>query len=561
MQADNLVFQLILNIGLLALVANLLSKLRIIQNIILQERRSVKSQALLSLVFAGIIILSTYTSIDIGGYSLNTRVIGAMAAGVLGGPIIGLYASFLSAIYVYFFSQPQMFAMASAFSTVLFGLLGGGFYPYFQRGKWKYRDLFLLTCFAEICDMIALLRLSSPFETALNTVLEIAAPMILLNSIGILIFISSFNNVFILQDIESSRQLQQASELSRKCLPLLSHGFHEGEDMHELASVILRETDWMGVMLTDRTKILEWQQKGIEYQPEDLTRIPRVGKDAMRAGELMTMYHVPKSSSWYEWMKEYSMVAAPFMLKEQAVGCLIVWMKKTWVFRTSELELLQHVVTLGSYQIAMAELEHQKAMWQQAELKALQFQINPHFLFNALNTISSVCREDSERARELLVILANYFRYNLDGTTGMVPMEEEIRHVRDYLALEKGRFEEKLEVTYELPPQMDILIPTLILQPVVENAVKYGINHEGRRIVKIKVEENKEKFVVSISDKGKGFPPNVIQALESGESMGKSVGLNNVYKRMKSIYGDDCRPRIISSDKGSCVQLTFKKGC
>lgn len=561
MQADNLVFQLILNIGLLALVANLLSKLRIIQNIILQERRSVKSQALLSLVFAGIIILSTYTSIDIGGYSLNTRVIGAMAAGVLGGPIIGLYASFLSAIYVYFFSQPQMFAMASAFSTVLFGLLGGGFYPYFQRGKWKYRDLFLLTCFAEICDMIALLRLSSPFEIALNTVLEIAAPMILLNSIGILIFISSFNNVFILQDIESSRQLQQASELSRKCLPLLSHGFHEGEDMHELASVILRETDWMGVMLTDRTKILEWQQKGIEYQPEDLTRIPRVGKDAMRAGELMTMYHVPKSSSWYEWMKEYSMVAAPFMLKEQAVGCLIVWMKKTWVFRTSELELLQHVVTLGSYQIAMAELEHQKAMWQQAELKALQFQINPHFLFNALNTISSVCREDSERARELLVILANYFRYNLDGTTGMVPMEEEIRHVRDYLALEKGRFEEKLEVTYELPPQMDILIPTLILQPVVENAVKYGINHEGRRIVKIKVEENKEKFVVSISDKGKGFPPNVIQALESGESMGKSVGLNNVYKRMKSIYGDDCRPRIISSDKGSCVQLTFKKGC
>ena len=281
----------------------------------------------------------------------------------------------------------------------------------------------------------------------------------------------------------------------------------------------------------------------------------------MRAGELMTMYHVPKSSSWYEWMKEYSMVAAPFMLKEQAVGCLIVWMKKTWVFRTSELELLQHVVTLGSYQIAMAELEHQKAMWQQAELKALQFQINPHFLFNALNTISSVCREDSERARELLVILANYFRYNLDGTTGMVPMEEEIRHVRDYLALEKGRFEEKLEVTYELPPQMDILIPTLILQPVVENAVKYGINHEGRRIVKIKVEENKEKFVVSISDKGKGFPPNVIQALESGESMGKSVGLNNVYKRMESIYGDDCRPRIISSDKGSCVQLTFKKGC
>lgn len=560
MQTDNLIFQLILNIGLLALVANLLSKIRIIQNIISQERRSFKSQALLSLVFAGIIVLSTYTSIDIGSYQLNTRVIGAMAAGILGGPIVGLYASFLSAIYVYFFSQPQTFAMASAFSTVLFGLLGGGFYPYFQRGKWKYLDLFLLTCFAELCDMIVLLRLASPFDVVLSTVLEIAAPMILLNSIGILIFISSFNNVFILQDIESSRQLQQASELSTKCLPLLSQGFHEGEDMHELASVILRETDWMGVMLTDRTKILEWQQKGIEYQPEDLERIPRIGKEAMRTGELSTMYHVPRSSSWYEWMKEYSMIAAPFMLKEQAIGCLIVWMKKTWVFRKSELELLQHLVTLGSFQIAMAELEHQKAMWQQAELKALQFQVNPHFLFNALNTIACVCREDAGRARELLVILADYFRYNLDGTAGMVSIEEEIQHVKDYLALEKGRFEEKLEVTYELPENMDILIPTLILQPVVENAVKYGINQQGRRIVNIKVEEEPDTFVVSVSDKGRGFPPEVIQKLEQGESVGKSIGLNNVYKRMKSIYGEDCKPKITSSGKGSCVQLTFKKG-
>lgn len=142
MQSDNLIFQLILNIGLLVLVANLLSKLKIIQNIIQQERRSFKSQVLLALVFGGIIILSTYTSIDIGSYNLNTRVIGAMTSGILGGPIVGLYASFIGAVYVYFFSEPQMFAMASAFSTVLFGLLGGGFYPYFQRGKWKYRDLF-----------------------------------------------------------------------------------------------------------------------------------------------------------------------------------------------------------------------------------------------------------------------------------------------------------------------------------------------------------------------------------------------------------------------------------
>lgn len=107
MQSDNLIFQLILNIGLLVLVANLLSKLKIIQNIIQQEHRSFKSQALLALMFGGIIILSTYTSIDIGTYNLNTRVIGAMTSGILGGPIVGLYASLIGAVYVYFFPSPR----------------------------------------------------------------------------------------------------------------------------------------------------------------------------------------------------------------------------------------------------------------------------------------------------------------------------------------------------------------------------------------------------------------------------------------------------------------------
>ena len=183
MKANQLIFQLILNISLQVMVASLLSKLKIVQDVILQERRSWKSQAFLAVIFGGMIILSTYTGIDIGSYSLNTRLIGAMAAGLLGGPIVGLYASLIGAIYVYFFSTPQAFAMASAFSTMIFGLLGGGFYPYFQRGKWKYKDLFLLACFAEVCEMVALLRLTVTVHVKLETILPKSLPMILLNAI------------------------------------------------------------------------------------------------------------------------------------------------------------------------------------------------------------------------------------------------------------------------------------------------------------------------------------------------------------------------------------------
>lgn len=142
MRDNTLVFELILNISLLVLVANLLTKFRLIQDLIAQEHRNLKSQVFLSGIFGGVVILSTYTGIDIGSYSLNTRVIGAMAAGLLGGPIVGLYASLIGAVYVYFFSFPQAFAMASAFSTMLFGLLGGDFIRISRGGNGSIKICF-----------------------------------------------------------------------------------------------------------------------------------------------------------------------------------------------------------------------------------------------------------------------------------------------------------------------------------------------------------------------------------------------------------------------------------
>lgn len=552
-------YEAILNIALLVLMANLMLKSKMIRDIILQEKRSFKSQALLSALFGGLVIVSTCTAIDTGFYQLNTRAIGAMAAGLLGGPVVGLYASLTGAVYAYVFSSPQVFAMAAAFSTMMFGLLGGGFYPYFQRGKWKYKDLFLLTCFAEICDMVCLLRFAVPVQMALETVLKISVPMILINAGGILIFISSFDTIFEFQDFESSRQLQRASELAQKCLPFFQQGISHKENMRKLTETMLEEIDWAGVMIIDKSEIIASSQKEEAEAIEFGTDLPEVGRKAMESGHVEVMYKVPIASPWYELMKDYSLVAAPFVIRNQAIGCLIVWVKKKWVLRQSELQILRHLTTLSSYQIALAELEQQSAMRQKAEFKALQFQVNPHFLFNALNTISYVCREDSERARELLLTLANYFRYNLNYDAYFVPLEEELEHVRDYLEIEKARFEEKLLVTFEIPEHMDVNIPTLILQPIVENAVRYGMNKDGKRIVKIRVEEEAKGYMVCVSDEGKGIAQEILQKLKSDEPIGNSIGLSNVHRRMKSLYGEENGLRIKSSLQGTYVEMHFIK--
>lgn len=567
MELKELIWNIGMNICLLSVIASGLSKVKLVQKLILEEKRNWKGDLLLSLIFGGIITVATAFGSMIGDYNMNTKVIAALAAGLLGGPLVGIYSSLLGCIYVYFGSPDPAFALPSVYSLLLIGMLGGGFYPYFQRGKWKYKDLFVLTCFAEIVELICLLRSTVPVLEILDMLLTVSIPMILLNSIGMLMFISSFNTVFVCQELESTRQLQRASVIAKISLPLLREGLHNKENIARMASVILEETDWMGVMITDEKKVLEWKQKDMKFQPTDMKQkkeellLPEIARRAMEGGSMSTLESVPKEDSWYDWIGEYSVLAEPFMIQNRAVGCLLVWVKKQFVFHQSDVELLHNFGMLASSQLAMEKLEKQEQMRQKAEFKALQFQVNPHFLFNALNTISSVCRENSDRARELLLTLADYFRYNLGNGAYLVPMQEEIEHVQDYLEIEKARFEENLIVTYDLDEELHVLIPTLILQPIVENAVRHGRGKDGKRVVHISAREETDGYVVQVQDKGSGFDPEVLKKLSNGEEIGKSIGLSNVHRRMKNMYGEENGLQIENLEEGgSRVTMHFKKG-
>lgn len=560
-----LIESMIVNIALLVLIANFLSKIQPVQRMILMERRSVRIDLILSCIFGGLIIASNYLSIDVGSYRLNARIIGAMASGLIGGPLVGFFSSMLGAAHTLFFFTPKIFAQGAAFSTVLCGLLGAGFYPYFQRGKWKYRDLFVLACFGGLCEMISLLRMTVSLGVAVQAILDVTLPMIVLNACGLLVFVSSFNTVFLQQDIESSRQLQRVSELAKQCMPLFQEGLRNTENLRQINSAVLAETDWTGVMITDQERVLdcqvisERQDPPFDHEAVLMGELPEEARRAMDSGKLVTLYQLPKDSPWYETMQSYSIMAAPFVVGTESVGCMLVWFQKKWVFRKSMQEFFQHFVTIGAVQLTRTKLEEQNQLTRKAEFRALQFQVNPHFLFNALNTISCVCREDSEKARELLLVLANYFRYDLRFESYLVPLEEEINHVQDYLEIEKARFEEKLTVSYEIDADVTTEIPTLILQPIVENAVRYGIDSRGNRSVDIRISETENDVQVWIHDRGKGFPPDVLREFRKGQQLDNHIGLTNVHKRLKNAYGEEYGLQIQTSGQGTTVGMRFKK--
>src|SRR5699024_5856128 len=122
----------------------------------------------------------------------------------------------------------------------------------------------------------------------------------------------------------------------------------------------------------------------------------------------------------------------------------------------------------------LAEMEEQKELLVKAEFKALQSQINPHFIFNSLNTISSFVRENPEDARELLIALATYFRNSIKTKDALVSIYEEMEYVKAFLQLVKARFDDRLEINMDIEEGLNCMVPCLIVQPIVENAVIHG---------------------------------------------------------------------------------------
>ena len=258
-------------------------------------------------------------------------------------------------------------------------------------------------------------------------------------------------------------------------------------------------------------------------------------------------------------LKDQIIVTAPLLEGEHAIGGLTIVPKKRRHAVQMDLKFMEELARLFSTQLELSNLEYQKKLRRQAELKALQSQVNPHFLYNALNTISFICRENAERARELLLTLASYYRQTLENEQYMLNLHTELYHINTYLELEKARFEEKLQVTMDIEEDLDCMVPSFILQPLVENAIRYGADRNGIRTVMICACYAKDTYGhkcvhIAVKDNGKGFPKEMLEQFYCGEN-GNRVGLKNVHERLKSIYGNESGLLLQNTQEGACVSF------
>jgi signal transduction histidine kinase len=200
--------------------------------------------------------------------------------------------------------------------------------------------------------------------------------------------------------------------------------------------------------------------------------------------------------------------------------------------------------------------ERLKALAAEAELKALKAQINPHFLFNTLNTVAHLIRTDPPRAEKTVEKLAEVFRYALVAVDkDVVPLADEFSFMDDYLTLEHERFGERLLVKSNVAPDsLQILVPPLILQPLVENALRHGRNPQGEVRLTLETYLNEQSLVISISDQGPGFPTHTTWRESSG------IGLRNVRERLEKKYGQGFGLQLAENEpNGAKIIITIPK--
>ncbi len=546
-----LIFDLLQQTAVIVVIAYLFSKspaMRYFSGERLQRRELI----VLYFVFVTFSILGTYFGLPIKGAIANTRATGAVLAGLIGGPFLGTTVGITAGIHRYFLGG--FTAFSCGLSTTFEGFLGGMVHLFLirrNRPEQVYSPLvaFVTTICAEIGQMLIILALSRPFTDALALVQAIALPMIAANGVGAALFLSMVRDQRKMRDEVGARFSAKALNVANRTLDIISRGFNI-ETAGQLAEILHKETGVGAVAITDREKVLAFTGLGADHHSpghpirSPLTKAAIQDKKVVFADGHQTVFRCPVEESCLLG----SVLIVPLKIGQDVIGTIELFEPTSKIFLNINRTFGEGLTTLFSHHLLRARYEEQKNLLIESELKLIQAQVNPHFLFNALNTIIAIVRKDADQARSLLMRLSTFLRTNLKRKSDIVSLGEELEQIGAYLEIEKARFGERLQVDIVVDEHLrGLRVPVFTFQPLIENAIKHGISTLlGGGIIQIHASEHNGVANVFVDDNA----GNYCEKLKN-----QGLGLNLVDKRIKNLYGSsygvsiDCEPQQRTSIK------------
>lgn len=558
-----LLINLLERLGIFAIVFILIMRFEICRRL-LTGTANRNEKLILSVLFGLFGIAGTYMGVPIQHAIANSRVIGVALGGILGGPLVGAAAGVIAGGHRFLIDIGGFTAVACGVATIVEGIAGGLIYHRLKRSPFDPVAAFCTGIAVETLQMAILLIIPKPFEAAVELVRVIGLPMILINSLGLAVFVMMIASVYKEKERFAAFQAQTALNIALRTLPFLRGGL-TGQSASATAAIILEMTDLDAVAISDEKYILAYAGAENDHHRPGTPYVHASTETALATGRIVTPMSRVEIGCTHATCRLGSAMIVPLNKQDKTIGTLQLFRLKENGITPLDVELAGGLAHLFSNQLEISALDEQKKLVKEAEIKALQAQINPHFLFNAINTVISYIRTDPANAAALLVKLADFFRTNINSGAESVSLKTELDHCRAYIAIESARFEERVAARFAVDEDvLECQVPPLILQPLVENALKHGILPlEQGGAVTVAARREGGLVRIEVGDDGVGIPAARLASLlrdnpgSPASKDGAGIALKNVHARLTALYGPEHGLDIASSPgRGTTVSFT-----
>ena len=363
-------------------------------------------------------------------------------------------------------------------------------------------------------------------------------------------------------DLSAARQSDQMLKLASQTLDCMKDGF-DANAAQGICELLLPATPAIAVAITDTTVIMGYAGYNAASNPPGTNIRTTATHETIADGKPRILHRtddigLPMSSA-----RINAAIIQPLYVGNNIMGTLKFYYHRAGQINETQKSVAKGFAELLSTQIAAIALEEQVQLATSMELKALQAQINPHFLFNTINTIASLIRTDPAKARVLLRDFAVFYRSTLEDANDLIPLEREVKQVERYLSFEMARFgEERLALEVDIDPAVyKMLVPSFMIQPLVENSVKHAMRAEGKLTIRIEGAIDGGSIVIRVIDDGVGMDEEQKAHMMDGDSTtGLGIAVRNVRDRMRGYFGPESRMEIESKvGVGTTVSFTLDR--
>lgn len=528
-----------------------LTRTRPFRQLLQKDEHSVQEKLVVTAIFSLFALFSTWSAINVEGSLLNVRVIAVMAGGILFGPWVGIATGVIAGLHRFLIDIHGVTSVPCLFTSIIAGVVAGAINRRVSKEKrWRVGIVGGMLC--ESLTMLLIVLWARPMALGLEIVSEIALPMILgASSIGLI--------VLLVQSVEgekeaiAARQAKLALEIANKTLPLFRQV--NSDSLRKVCDIIRSDIYADAVAITNKNQILAYVGYGEHnYQNGDDGISPTTAL-SISSGKII----IKNNDEAHRTRDIHSMIVIPLWEKGEVTGTLKIYYRRAHRITGSLKEMAIGLSQIISTQLEVSRAEQLREMANKAELRALQSKINPHFLFNALNAISSSIRLNPDTARQLVINLSRYLRYNLElNDDEPIDIKKELWQVKDYIAIEQARFGDKLSMIYDIDEDLHCTLPSLLIQPLVENAIVHGIQPcRGKGVVTLSVKDLGDRVRIAVRDTGQGISEDVVARVARNEMPGNKIGLLNVHHRVKLLYGHGLE--ITRHQPGTEIAFTLTK--